>query len=88
MTEQEAINKLEQLGYSDIKVLNFEAGKQLGQHTHEQMTAHVILKGEIFVTDEDGTEVLEKGDFIEIPAGTTHSVSVGTEDFSMVMGTK
>ncbi len=88
MTEQEAITKLEQLGYTDVHIVRFEAGHQLGQHTHDLMTGHIILTGEMFVTDEDGTDVIEKGDLFEVPAGTTHSVSVGTEPCAMAMGTK
>lgn len=88
MTEQEAIDKLKAEGYQNVEVINFEPKKDLGHHTHEDQTVHIILKGEVFITDEDGTEVYEKGDRIEFPAGTEHSAAVGTEPFSMVVGHK
>jgi quercetin dioxygenase-like cupin family protein len=88
MTEQEHINQLQQDGWKNVRVLRFEPGKDLGQHTHEEQSVHVILEGEIFVTDEDGTKIYEKGDRIEFPAGTTHSAAVGTESFAMVVGMK
>lgn len=88
MTEQEYIDKLHQEGYTKIKVVHMKPGETPGQHTHKRASVHIILSGELFITDEDGTKVYEKGDRVEFAPDTSHSAAVGTEDFAMVVGFK
>ncbi len=88
MTEQEAITKLTQEGFKNVKVVHMEPNANMGQHTHAENTVHIIIKGELFITDEDGTKEYEKGDRVEFMADTVHTAAVSNEPFIMVVGTR
>jgi mannose-6-phosphate isomerase-like protein (cupin superfamily) len=87
MTQNQWIEKLEKEGVKDIAVVTMDPGSK-GEHTHEETTIHVILKGELTVVDNTGKTEYKPGDYIEFPAGTTHSVVFGSEGLTMIVGTK
>lgn len=87
MTEQEWMKKLGKEGVRDLTVVTMEPGPK-EEHTHDVTTIHVILKGELLVRDSTGEKVYKPEDYIEFPAGTTHSVVFGPEGLTMIVGTK
>ncbi len=88
MTQQEWIEKLTVEGFAGVRVIEFEPNMDLGQHTHEKQSVHIILKGEVTMTDETGSNTVIEGDRVDIEAGTTHSVKIGNEGCAMIMGEK
>lgn len=59
------------------------------QHTHEEYTVHVILKGELHITDKKGkTKIYKKGDRVDFPVGTTHRAAFGSKGCTMIIGVK
>jgi mannose-6-phosphate isomerase-like protein (cupin superfamily) len=36
-------------------------------HTHDQHTVHIILDGELIITDREGTRTFRPGDRVEFP---------------------
>jgi quercetin dioxygenase-like cupin family protein len=88
MTEDEWIKKLEEEGYTKIAVHTFEANQTFGDHTHDQQTIHIILKGGMTLTDKTVDTILKTGDRFEIPAGTTHSAVFGPEGCTFIAGVK
>ena len=57
-------------------------------HTHQGITAHIVLEGSITVTSEGKTAVYGPGDRFDVPAGTVHSASVGPEGCLYIIGEK
>lgn len=87
MTQQEWMKKLDKQGVQDLTVVTMQPGIK-GEHTHEERTIHVILKGELTVHEKNITSVYHGGDYVEFAAGTRHSVEFGPEGLTMIVGTK
>jgi quercetin dioxygenase-like cupin family protein len=87
MSEKEWLEKLRSEGVSDVNIVTMEPGEK-PEHTHDQITIHVILEGDLTVINKDGTKVYKPQDYIEFPAGTTHSVRFGEKGLTMIVGIK
>lgn len=89
MNEQEWIKKLEDEGFVEIEVAEFESTKDLGWHTHDEHTVHIMLQGELHITEENGeTHVYKAGDRVDFPAGTYHGARFGDEGCKFIVGFK
>lgn len=88
MTDEQWITKLQQEGYADVAVHEFQPNQEFGDHIHEQQTVHIILKGGMTLRDKIGKTVLKEGDRFEIPAGTTHSALCGPDGCTFIAGVK
>lgn len=87
MNEQEWLEKLQKEGVKHSTVVTMEPGST-AEHTHDEPTIHVILNGELTIKDSKGEKIYHEGDYIEFPAGTTHSAVFGPEGLTMIVGTK
>jgi mannose-6-phosphate isomerase-like protein (cupin superfamily) len=72
MTEKEWIAALEQEGFTDVRVCPIPPRSGASMHTHDQHTVHVILKGDLTITDDTGTKTFSPGSRVDFPAGTKH----------------
>lgn len=81
------IKELEKEGFTELRVCQIEAGFDSGKHTHEQHTVHVILDGELVISDKQGTRTFYPGDRVEFPVGTTHTAR-SSKKGSMIVGVK
>ena len=88
MTEEEWKRELEKEGFTNIAVSSNGPGTEFPSHTHDKRTAHVILEGEMTLSEGERTEVRRQGERFEIPAGTTHSVKCGPEGCTFIVGFK
>ena len=88
MIQHHWMDKLTDEGYKNLTVCEVAPNTDFGQHTHDQVTVHVILKGELTMTDIHESITLYEGDQFEIPAGTTHSAMCGPDGLKMIVGTK
>lgn len=86
MNEQAWMEKLEQEGFTDVRVCPIEPGVDSGEHTHDKHTVHVILNGELIITDHGATKTFRPGDRVEFPAGTTHKARGGSNRGRMIVG--
>lgn len=75
-------------GFNQVQVVSFPAASDLKEHTHDELTVHFILEGELVITTNDIKETFKSGDYVEFPAGTTHSASFGPEGCKFVVGFK
>jgi mannose-6-phosphate isomerase-like protein (cupin superfamily) len=57
-------------------------------HTHERETAHVILDGEMTLTQEGVTRTFIAGERCDVPAGAVHSARMGPQGCRYVIGEK
>ncbi len=88
MNEQEWIKKLEQEGFENIRVCPIEAGFDSGEHTHDEHTVHVILNGELTISNLEGSKTFRQGDRVEFPAETKHKAKGGVNAGRMIVGVK
>lgn len=88
MNEKKFLERLRREGFTEVRVCPIEPGTAPGEHTHDQHTVHVILSGELTITDHEGSKTFRPGDRVEFPAGTTHKAQGGTIVGSMIVGVK
>lgn len=87
MNRQHWLDKLKKEGIKDPQVCTMPKSNG-GEHTHDQHTVHVILKGELTITDKTGKKTYKPGDRVDFPAGTKHSVQFGPKGCTMIVGVK
>ena len=89
INEQQAKDMLAKEGFGNINVWEDGPNFEYGQHTHEKLTAHIILEGEMPLTDHLGQEkALKVGDRLDIPAGTVHKAKMGDMGCKYAVGEK
>lgn len=88
MTEKEWMEKLEREGFTDIVVCPNGPDTEFPEHTHNEHTVHVILKGDFTLIEEGGTRTLHEGERFEIPAGTTHRARCESAGCTFIVGVK
>jgi mannose-6-phosphate isomerase-like protein (cupin superfamily) len=57
-------------------------------HTHAAETAHVILDGEMTLTQGDSTHTYGAGERCDVPAGAVHSARMGLRGCRYLIGEK
>lgn len=82
------MEKLKKEGFIDLRVCPIPPNIDTCEHTHDQHTVHVILNGELTITDSNGTRTYKPGDIVEFPAGTTHRARGNSDDGRMIIGVK
>jgi quercetin dioxygenase-like cupin family protein len=88
ITQDEWTKKLDEEGFSSIEIVTVMPKGTPGPHTHDTETVHVILQGELTITDENGETTYREGDRLDFPAGTTHTATFGKAGCSMIVATK
>jgi quercetin dioxygenase-like cupin family protein/uncharacterized protein YndB with AHSA1/START domain len=79
------MQQLEKEGFSGLSVCPLP-GRDTPEHTHDEATTHIILTGELEVTEKGNTLIYKHGDRAFFPAGTKH-IAKSNGGF-MLMGTK
>jgi len=57
-------------------------------HTHPTETAHIILDGEMTLTQGGETRTFRVGDRCDVPAGAVHSAKMGPRGCRYLIGEK
>ena len=55
-------------------------------HTHATETAHIILRGEMALTQGGATNVFRVGERCDVPAGAVHSAKMGPAGCRYLIG--
>jgi mannose-6-phosphate isomerase-like protein (cupin superfamily) len=55
-------------------------------HTHAVETAHIILHGEMNLTQGGATQIYRAGERCDVPAGTVHSARMGPRGCRYLVG--
>lgn len=85
--KNEWIMKLQKDGFEDIRICPLPPNIDAADHTHGQHTVHIILSGELVISDNSGTKIYRPGDRVEFPAGTIHKAK-GSKVGEMIIGIK
>lgn len=57
-------------------------------HTHPTETAHIILEGEMMLTQNGQARTYKAGDRVDVPAGAVHSAQMGPRGCRYLIGEK
>lgn len=57
-------------------------------HKHDQIYAHIVLKGEMWLTVEGKKHFLKTGDRFDVPKGVVHSAKIGPKGCTYLIGEK
>ncbi len=55
-------------------------------HTHTGETAHIILEGEMVLTQAGSTRTYHAGDRVDVPAGAVHCARMGPGGCRYIVG--
>jgi quercetin dioxygenase-like cupin family protein len=88
MNEKELQEKLREEGFSYTYIWEDAPNAFYPDHTHPNVTAHIILEGEMTVTSEGKTETYKAGQRFDIPAETIHSARMGPRGCRYIIGEK
>jgi len=88
MNEQKAIEKLKQEGFTQVYTHEDAPNAYNPNHTHESLTAHIIIEGEMTLTMNNETKTYKVGDRVDVPAKATHSAKMGPKGCRYIIGEK
>lgn len=88
MDEKAWIKKLQDEGYSDVRTCPIPPNLDLPEHTHNEHTVHVIVSGDLIITENGTSKTYKPGDVVEFPAGTTHKARGSIDSGRMINGVK
>ena len=73
-------------GFSHTYVWQDGPNAHYPDHTHNGLTAHIILDGEMTLTTSDGTKTYRAGERCDVGAGEVHSAKMGPAGCRYLIG--
>lgn len=80
--------QLEKEGYQNIQTVKMGPNDPSVAHLHETASVHIVLVGDLVVTDATGTKIHHRGEKVEFPAGSRHTAKGGPRGIVMLVGQK
>lgn len=88
-TDQESLERqLHQEGFLHTYVWQDGPNAFYPDHTHATETAHIILHGEMALTQGGETRAYRVGERCDVPAGAVHSAKMGSTGCRYLIGEK
>ena len=84
----EAEEILRKDGYTEFYVINDSPGRYYPDHTHDEISAHIILEGEMELVVAGVKHVLKKGDRYDVPGSAVHNAKMGPNGCKYLVGEK
>jgi len=88
MKEEDCRNQLRAEGFTHIYTWQDRPGAFYPDHSHPTLSAHVILDGEMTLTQNGETRTFRAGDRVDVPAGAVHSAKMGPSGCCYLIGEK
>ncbi|MDR3677674.1 MAG: cupin domain-containing protein [Acidobacteriota bacterium] len=88
MDEQQLTKQLQDEGFDDVYVWEDGAEMNYPLHQHPDVTARIILAGEMTITLDGQTRNYKPGERFDIPGKTPYSAHVGPEGCKYLVGEK
>lgn len=88
MNEKDFRRQLEQDGYDNVQVAEWEPNTVNDTHTHDFAAYLLVLAGDMSVQTEQGSQTCQAGDTFSLDAGVPHSETVGAEGVRFLSGRK
>ncbi|OGG08367.1 hypothetical protein A3D05_05960 [Candidatus Gottesmanbacteria bacterium RIFCSPHIGHO2_02_FULL_40_24] len=85
--EKEWLKLLKKEGFKELVVHLIGGPNDVVEvHTHDKHTVHVVLEGEVSLTDKNGTKTIRQGERFEFSPGTIHSGKCGPQGCRSIVG--
>jgi quercetin dioxygenase-like cupin family protein len=84
--ESQFRKKLEAEGFAHTFVWQDGPNAYYSEHTHEGLTAHIILTGEMTLAMDGTSRTYRAGDRCDVPAGVVHSARMGPSGCRYIVG--
>lgn len=88
MDEKGWEKKLREEGFRRIYVWQDGPSVHYPDHTHDTLSAHIILDGEMALTVEGKTQTFKPGDRFDVAPETVHSARMGPRGCRYLIGEK
>jgi quercetin dioxygenase-like cupin family protein len=88
LDEDKFKEQLRRQGFSRVYVWQDAAGTLYPEHTHEGLTAHIILDGEMTLSMRGGSKTYRAGERCDVPAGAAHAARMGPGGCRYLIGEK
>ncbi len=75
-------------GFSHVYAWQDRPNIFYSDHTHPNLTAHIILEGDMTVTTEGKVQHCKAGDRFDVPAHAVHSARMGPNGCRYLVGEK
>ncbi|HMI50519.1 MAG TPA: cupin domain-containing protein [Candidatus Saccharimonadales bacterium] len=86
MDEKELARQLEREGFARTFVWEDAPHAFYPEHTHRGETAHVILGGEMTLTQGGVEKTYHQGERCDVPAGVAHTAKMGSRGCRYLVG--
>jgi quercetin dioxygenase-like cupin family protein len=86
MNENELKKRLRKEGFKNVYVWQDGPPAFYPDHTRAEVTAHIILEGEMTVTSEGKTRTRKTGERFDVLANTIHSAKMGPRGCRHLVG--
>ena len=88
LDENELRKQLTREGFTRVFVWQDAAGACYPDHTHAELTAHIILDGEMTLEMGGVSNTYQPGDRCDVPAGAVHAARMGAKGCRYIIGEK
>ena len=88
MDESAFRQQLRSEGFTHIYTWQDRPSAFYPEHTHPTLSAHIILDGEMTLTQNGETRTYRPGDRVDVSAGTVHSAKMGPAGCRYLIGEK
>lgn len=88
VNESDLRKQLSAEGFADMYLWQDGPQAFYADHTHDGLTAHVILDGEMTLTMDGESQTFRVGDRCDVPAGAVHSAKMGPKGCRYLVGEK
>jgi quercetin dioxygenase-like cupin family protein len=88
LDESEIRRRLETEGFPHVFVWEDGPGASYPAHTHSDLTAHIILDGEMTLSMNGESRTYRVGERCDVPAAAVHSATMGPQGCRYIIGEK
>jgi quercetin dioxygenase-like cupin family protein len=88
LSESELRKQLSAEGFVHTFVWQDGPQAYYSDHTHDGLTAHIILDGEMTLSMAGKSQTFRTGDRCDVPAGAVHSAKMGPKGCRYLVGEK
>jgi quercetin dioxygenase-like cupin family protein len=88
MNEAQFRQQLQDQGYGEVRVVEFEPNRDGDMHAHDFSAMVMVTKGELTLRYEDGSMTYGPGDWCEVAAGTRHAECSGPDGATALAAAK
>lgn len=86
MDERALAEQLRQEGFRHTYVWQDSPNTHYPEHTHQEETAHIILRGEMTLRMSGTSQTFHEGERCDVPAGMAHSARMGPKGCRYLIG--